>query len=337
MTQLSRRAIGRMTAGALAAPAIMRYAHAAEITWRLGHSASATSPFHKLLTDASEAISKRSDGKMELAVVGEGRLGIPGGMLAQVRAGTLDMTVATYSQLASNTPLCTIPAIGFLFGTYAKVWSSMDGALGQTIRAQAATELGVELLEKTWDVGFREITSSTQQIRTAADMIGQKIRSHIDSEQLEMFRSLGSVPIVVSLQNLRKALEHHEIEGQEDLLQLVEYARLNEVQRYCAMTRHHWEGLLLCISRNAWKTLPEKMQRIVSNTFNGTAPRQREEIVKLEETIRTSLTKKGMTFTEVDQASFREILRRDGYYRRLRDRLGAQTWTAIEQATGVSA
>jgi TRAP-type C4-dicarboxylate transport system substrate-binding protein len=227
--------------------------------------------------------------------------------------------------------------IGFVFGDYASLWPAIDGELGQTIRTQIRTQLNLEISERIWDFGFRNITTSTHPIQTAADLAGLKIRTQVDSDEMDMFRALAAIPVVITLPYLRMALEHHQIDGQEGMLPVVEYARLNEVQTYCAMTHHIWDGLWVCINPTAWKNLPERLQNIVANTLNGSAQRQREDSAKMDDSIRDSLTKTGMKFTEVDQGSFREMLRRQGYYARLRTKFGEQTWSIVQKATGVAA
>ena len=337
MKPVSRRAALRVAGTALAAPLISRYAHAAEITWRVGHVAPVNTPLHQHLLEAADAIAKRSDGKMELSVMGEGRLGIQSGLLAQVRRGGLEITVATCTQLAPTATLCSIPMIGFAFGDYANLWPAIDGELGQTIRSQIRTELSLEVPEKIWDFGFRNITTSTRPIQTAADLAGLKIRTQIDSDEMDIFRGLAAIPVVITLPYLRMALEHHQVDGQEGMLPIIDYARLNEVQSYCAMTHHIWDGLWICINPTAWKNLPERLQNVVANTLNGSAQRQREDSAKMEDSIRATLTKAGMKFTEVNQGSFRDMLHRQGYYSRLRSKFGDQTWNVVQKATGVVA
>jgi TRAP-type transport system periplasmic protein len=334
---LSRRLICAGAAASLATPMISRLAHAAEITWRVGHVAPLDTPLHRHLLESADAISKRSDGKMALSIIGEGRAGVQSGLLAQVRGGGMEMTVATCTQLAPTLALCSIPSIGFLFGDYASVWPAMDGELGQMIRAQVGSELGVEVLEKIWDFGFRQVTNSARPILTADDLAGLRIRTQIDTDQMDMFRDLNVVPVAIGLPYLRTALEHHQIDGQEGMLPLIEYARLNEVQPYCAMTHHVWDGLWLCINPAAWRRLPDRLQRIVANTLNGAALRQREDSAQMDMSIRDSLTQTGMKFSEVDQGSFRDLLRAQGHYARIKMKLGEQTWNVVQKAAGVAA
>jgi TRAP-type transport system periplasmic protein len=331
----SRRTILQVATASLAAPMISRYAHAAEITWRVAHVAPTDTALHRRLLEAADAILKRSDGKMALTVIGEGRAGIQSGLLAQVRNGGLEMTVTTCAQLAPDIPLCSIPSIGFLFGGYAKLWPAIDGELGQMIRSQIRAQYSIEILDKIWDFGFRQITTATHPIQTAADMAGLKIRTQIDADEMGMFRALAAIPVVITLPYLRMALEHHQIDGQEGMLPVVEYARLNEVQSYCAMTRHIWDGLWMCVNTVAWKKLPERLQNIVANTLNGAAQRQREDSETMDDSIRASLAKAGMKFTEVDLASFRDLLRRQNYYAGARTKLGQQAWDLVQKTTGV--
>jgi TRAP-type transport system periplasmic protein len=335
MKQLSRRTTFGIAASGLAAPMISRYAHAAEITWRIGHVAPLDTALHRNLLEAADAIAKRSDGQMQLSVIGEGRAGIQSGLIAQVRNGGMEMTVATCAQLAPMLTLCSIPSIGFLFDDYTNLWSAIDGELGQLIRSQFSSQLGMEVLEKIWDFGFRNITTSQRPIRTAADIVGLKIRTQIDADEMGMFRALSAIPVVITLPYLRMALEHHQIDGQEGMLPVVEYARLNEVQNYCALTHHIWDGLWICINPASWRKLPDRLQHIVANTLNGAAQRQREASARMEDDVRTSLARAGMKFTEVDLASFRDVLRRQGYYTLARKKFGEQTWSVVQKATGV--
>jgi len=337
MRNISRRASFRFAAGGLVAPAICGHARAADVIWRLGHAAPLDTPLHRRLLEAADAIEKRSDGQMRLTVVGEGRAGIQSGLLAQVRDGGIEMAVASCGSLGSILPVCSVPSIGFLFSDYKAVWSAMDGELGQLIRAQIPTRFGMMVLDRIWDFGFRHVTTSTRPIQTAADIAGLKIRTQIDSEEMDMFRALSVTPVVITLPYLRMALEHRQVDGQEGMLAVVRYARLNEVQGYCALTRHIWDGLWLCVNPAAWRNLPDRLQHVVANTLNGAARRQREDSAAMEDSLKATLARGGMKFVAVNSDSFREVLREKGYYALLKTRLGEQTWNVIQKATAIPA
>jgi tripartite ATP-independent transporter DctP family solute receptor len=334
---MSRRAVFLSAGVTLASPFITRKARAAQINWRLGHVAPPDTPLHRRLIEAADAIAKRSDGVMQLTVIGEGRAGIQSGLLGQVRGGGMEMTVASGTQLAPTLPSCAIPLSGFLFPDYPSLWQAMDGDLGKMVRSQIPAQSPILVMDKIWDFGFREITTSTRPIQTAGDLAGMKIRTQIQLDEMDLFRALGASPVVITLPYLRLALEHRQIDGQEGLLAVAEYARLSEVQTYCAMTRHIWDGLWLCVNAAAWKNLPDHLRNIVANTLNGAALRQREDSAQLEDGLRASLSKTGMKFSDPDLGSFRELLKRQGYYAGLKAKLGDQTWDIVQKATGVAA
>ncbi len=334
---LARRSVLRGAGGALAAPVISRFAHAAEITWRFGHAAPHDTPLHQRLLEAAEAIAKRSDGKMELKVIGEAQAGNESGLLARVREGGVEMTVASGERLTSSLALAAIPSIGFLFDDHAKLWLAMDGELGQSIRAQIPARTGVEVLDKIWDFGFRHVTTGHRAIRIASDLAGLKIRTQIEGEAMDLLRSLNARPVVIALPYLRAALEHRQLDGQEGVLPIVGYARLQGVQSYCAMTHHGWDGLWICVNTVAWKKLPERLRGIVANAINGAASRQREDTIKQETAFRETLARSGMLFTDVDKGSFRDMLRRQGYYGRVRMKFGEAAWSVIQKASGLVA
>jgi tripartite ATP-independent transporter DctP family solute receptor len=334
--RLPRRAVLRATGAVLSTPALSRYAHAAEITWRLGHVAPTGSPLHLRLQEAAAAVAKRSDGAMELTIIGEGQAGIQSGLLAQVRGGGMEMTAAAGEELAAGLPLCTIPAIGFLFDDYATLWPAIDGELGQMIRSQFPSKLGMDVLARIWDFGFSHVTTSTRPVQAATDIAGLKIRTRADTDQMDMFRALDATPVAIALPYLYAALEHHQIDGQDGTLSVASNARLSEVQKHCGMTYHAWDGIWLCVNSAAWRGLPERLRHIVENALNGAAQRQRQDNETLQSTLRASLTASGMAFNDVDQASFRDTLRGQGYYARIRMKLGESVWDVVRKTTGVA-
>jgi len=42
-----------------------------------------------------------------------------------------------------------------------------------------------------------------------------------------------------------------------------------------------------------------------------------------------------MKFTDVDLETFRDMLHRQGYYDRIKTKLGEQVWNVVQKATGV--
>src|SRR5205085_7681334 len=77
--------------------------------------------------------------------------------------------------LATLVPAASISGIGFAFPDYDTVWKAMDGSLGAHIRGEI-TKANLVVMDKIWDNGFRQTTSSTKPINGPDDFKGFKIR-----------------------------------------------------------------------------------------------------------------------------------------------------------------
>ena len=107
----------------------------------------------------------------------------------------------------------------------------MDGELGAYLRAQIL-KVGLVPMEKMWDNGFRNITTSTKQIHKPTDLKGLKIRVPVGPLWTSMFKSFGAVPASINFNEIYSALQSHIVDAQETPLALIYTANIFEVQKY---------------------------------------------------------------------------------------------------------
>jgi TRAP-type C4-dicarboxylate transport system substrate-binding protein len=129
-------------------------------------------------------------------------------------------------------------------------------------------------------------------------------------------------------------LQTHIVEGQENPLAIIATTRLYEVQKYCSMTGHVWDGYWLLGNRRALQALPEDLRVIVTQEFNKSAMDQRADVAKLSESLRQGLAAKGLQFNDVDRTSFRDALRKTSFYKDWRAKFGDQAWSLLEASAG---
>src|SRR5919199_3900 len=173
--RISRRA---MLAGGAALPMfgiLTRRASAAEFSFKLATGQDPTHPVNQRAQEAISRIREATDGKLEIRLFPANQLGSDTDLLSQVRSGGVELFNLSSSILATLVPTAGIVNTGFAFDDYDAVWKAMDGNLGTYVRAQIA-RAGVLTASRVWDNGFRQITSSTRQIRTPQDLRGFKIR-----------------------------------------------------------------------------------------------------------------------------------------------------------------
>jgi tripartite ATP-independent transporter DctP family solute receptor len=319
---------------ALATPLLPRFAKAAEFSLRVAHTAPLTFPLHIRLAEAAEQVAKESNGRVELQIFPDAQLGGDNDLLSQARSGAIDFCQPTGQILASILPVTAISALGFAWPNYATLWPALDGELGAYIRGQIAAKAGLVPMERMWDLGFRHVTTSTKPIHTADDLVGLKIRVPVAPSLVTLFRTLKAAPLSMQFTEVYSALQTHIADAQENPLSLIQATKLYEVQKYCSLTAHVWDGHWWVCNAATWNGLPAAVREVVAKGFNDAALRERADIASKDATVRGDLEAKGLIFNTADTASFREGLRTGGFYKDWRAKLGEEPFAILEKYAG---
>ncbi len=309
-------------------------AHAADFSYKIGTDLPVTHPLNVRLIEATKEIKEQTAGKLEIRVFPNNQLGGDPAMFTQLRNGALEFfTISGANVLSSLVPKTSISGVGFAFKNYEQIFGAMDGALGAYLRTQI-TEAGLVVMDKMWDNGFRQITTSNKPIQTVEDLNGFKIRVPIGKLWISLFESLGAAPSGIAFNEVYSALQTKVVDGQENALAVASAAKLFEVQKYCSMTNHMWDGFWLLSNGNAWNRLSPQMQETVRKTFDKYALLERKDVADLNAGLQKSLEEKGMVFNTVDPEPFREKLRQGGFYASWKKEFGEEEWGLLEAVTG---
>ena len=310
-----------------------RRASAAEFTYKFANELPEDHPVNQLATKAAEKIREDTAGSVEIKIFPNSQLGSQTDMLSQVRAGAIEFVPVSALILSTLVPVSSISGLGFIFPDSASVWRAMDGALGNHVRANIA-KAGLIPFDKMWDTGYRQITSSTKPIATPDDLKNFKIRVPVSPLWTSMFKDLGASPVSINFGEVYSALQTKIVEGQETVLSLVLSLKFYEVQKYCSLTNHMWDGPHLVANPRAWQRLPEKTREIVARHFNEAAVAERVASENLNEQAKTELAKHGMIFNEPNRAAFRDTLRKAGFYAEWKSKFGEEAWGILEKSVG---
>jgi TRAP-type transport system periplasmic protein len=124
------------------------------------------------------------------------------------------------------------------------------------------------------------------------------------------------------------------VEGQENPLAIISTAKLYEVQKYCSLTNHMWDGFWMLANRRAWEKLPKDLQEIVAKNWNEAAVAERTDVAKLNASLRDDLQAKGLVFNQPDPEAFRAVLRKAGFYAEWKEKYGPEGWALLEKTVG---
>jgi TRAP-type transport system periplasmic protein len=306
---------------------------APEFSLKYANNVPVTHPLNIRAKEAMDRIKAQTNGRVEIEIFPNNQLGSDTDMLSQLRSGAIEFFTLSGLILSTLVPVASINGIGFAWGSYDQVWPAMDGGLGAYICAQI-DKAGLHAMEQAWDNGFRQITSSTRPIKTPDDLKGFKIRVPPSPLWTSMFKAFDAAPTSINFSEVYSALQTKVVEGQENPLAVIFFAKLFEVQKYLSQTNHMWDGFWFLANGKAWQGLPADVRDVITKNLNQSARDQRDDVKKANDTLQTDLTSKGMEFIKVDPAPFRAKLQAAGFYKEWRGKYGDEAWAVLEKFTG---
>jgi tripartite ATP-independent transporter DctP family solute receptor len=334
---LSRRhllAAGTSTllAGAVGAPFVAR-AQQPQWSYKYANNLPETHPMNIRAREMAAAIKQQTNGRFDLQIFPSSQLGSDTDTLSQVRSGGVEFFTLSGLILSTLVPAASINGMGFAFPDYATVWKAMDGDLGAYVRGQIA-KANLFAMEKIWDNGFRQTTTSTKPINSPDDFRGMKLRVPVSPLWTSMFKAFNASPASINFNEVYSALQSKIVDGQENPLAIISTAKLYEVQKYCSLTNHMWDGFWFLANQRAWEALPDDVRATVGKNVNAAGVKERDDVEKLNATLQQDLAGKGLMFNRPDPAPFRDKLRSAGFYTEWKGKYGDEAWAILEKSVG---
>jgi tripartite ATP-independent transporter DctP family solute receptor len=330
-TRVSRRRVALLAVatGLVSAAGLRSRPGAAEaFRWKVGTSLPPAHPVNQFLQQAAEKIAEESGGAMQISLFPSSTLGGDSSRLSQVRSGALEFEVTSGAIVSAYVPPSALSGVAFAFGEYPTVWRAMDGELGAYIRWAIET-VGFHPFARVWGNGFRQITTTAHPINEPSDLAGMKIRVPKSRLWAETFSAFGAAPAPLNFVAVYEALRDKAIDGQENPLAVVETSRLFEVQKYCAITNHAWDGLWVLCNQSLWNRLSRPLQEIIARNFDAAGLSQRKEVARLNKALPRLLEAKGMVVNTPAMEPFRRKLRGAGFYDAWRETYGDKAWSLL--------
>jgi TRAP-type transport system periplasmic protein len=323
---------GSILLASVAAPRIAR-AQQAQWVYKYANNLPEAHPMNVRAREMAAAIKQETNGRFDLQIFPSSQLGSDTDTLSQIRSGGVEFFTLSGLILSTLVPAASINGMGFAFADYDTVWKAMDGDLGAYIRAQIA-KANLIAMEKIWDNGFRQTTTSTKPIATPDDFRGMKLRVPPSPLWTSMFKAFDASPASINFNEVYSALQTKIVDGQENPLAIIATAKLYEVQKYCSLTNHMWDGFWFLANQRAWQNLPDDVRAIVAKHINAAGLKERDDVAKLNASLQQDLTAKGLIFNRPDPAPFRDKLRAAGFYTEWKGKYGEEAWGLLEKSVG---
>lgn len=330
---LNRRTL-LASAGAIALPTIGHAQPKPEFSLKYANNLPITHPMNVRANEMAAKILSESKGRVEIKVFPSSQLGNDTDTLSQIRSGAVDFFTLSPLILGNLVASAQISGVGFAFKDYSQVWAAMDGDLGAHVRKEIAAKSQMFAFDKIWDNGYRQMTSSARAITKPDDLKGMKMRVPPSPFWVSMFKAFEASPATINFAEVYTALQTKVVDGQENPLAIIATAKLNEVQQFCSITNHMWDGFWFLANKQSFARLPADLQEIVTRNINAAALLERDDVRKLNDGLVTDLKAKGMQFNTTDAELFRAKLRSAGFYAEWHKKFGDEPWALLEKYTG---
>lgn len=276
---------------------------------KLAHSDSVdmTTSRKAVMADAfAKEIKSKSGGRIEVQVFGAGALGGERELVEGVKNGFIQAGLAS-GVMANYYPSAMVTDIPYLFPNDDIADKVMDGPFGQKLAADFNAATGMHNL-CYGEVGFRHFSSGKNAIRSPKDLVSMKIRVQETPLYVTEMKALGAQPTPIAFPELYTALQTGVVDGQENPVPTMIFAKLYEVQKHVTLDGHNYGIDWFVMSDKFYKSLPADLLKVVTDAAKVACNEER----KANRTFTTNgnkiLAEKGVTVytpTATEMAQFR--------------------------------
>jgi tripartite ATP-independent transporter DctP family solute receptor len=157
-------------------------------------------------------------------------------MIEQLSMGSVNLVLPGSTLLTSYDKRFGIWDIPFLFTSYEAIDTALAGDLGQQWDSWM-DEYGYHSFGII-PTGFRGLSNSKHEVKTADDMKGLKIRVMDSSTYVDTFNALGANTVTMNYSDVYSALQQGVIDGQDNPAEFTVSAGFYELQDYYTRLNH---------------------------------------------------------------------------------------------------
>ncbi len=240
---------------ASAVTALMSGAALAQINAKLGHAMPESHPQGVAMNKFAELALKYTNNNVKIQAFHGSTLGSDEKMLQGTQSGTQELYIGTLAPLSTRVKEVQIWDLPFMFANTKEIYTLLDGASAKKIFEKIEP---TGLIGLTWTgMGFRNLSNSKREVTKLEDISGLKVRVMTNPVALETWKTLGANATPMAFAEVFTALEIKAIDGQENPLMHMYSNKMQEVQKYIALTNHSYNPSALIASKKFWDKLSD--------------------------------------------------------------------------------
>ena len=323
---------------AIAASAILAAAGTAvaqqPIIIKFSHVVAVDTPKGKAAEYFKKLAEERTKGRVKIEVYPNSQLFKDGEEMEAVQLGSVQMLAPS---LAKFGPLGVrefeVFDLPYIFDDYNQLHTVTSGPVGQGLFKKIESKGLVGLAY--WDNGFK-VMSANKPIRLPADYKGLKMRVQSSKVLGDQMKALGSIPQSMAFSEVYQALQTGVVDGTENPPSNFSTQKMQEVQKYLALTNHGYLGYAVIVNKKFWDGLPADIRTTLEGAMkdatkyaNDIAQKDNDDAI---EVVRKSGKTEIITLTPDQKAAMKKAL--VSVHKENESRIGKDTIAEVYKETG---
>ena len=304
------------------------------IVIKFSHVVAVDTPKGKAAEYFKKLAEERTKGRVKVEVFPNSSLFKDGEEMEAVQLGSVQMLAPS---LAKFGPLGVrefeVFDLPYIFDDYNELHRVTQGPVGAALLKKLESKGLIGLAY--WDNGFK-VMSANKAIRVPADYKGLKMRVQSSKVLGDEMKALGSIPQVMAFSEVYQALQTGVVDGTENPPSNFYTQKMQEVQKFLALTDHGYLGYAVIVNKKFWDGLPADVRTTLESAMKD-ATKFANDIAKKEnddaiEAVRKSGKTEILTLTPEQKAAMKKAL--NVVHKDNESRVGKETIQAVYKETG---
>lgn len=191
----------------------------------------------------------------------------------------------------------------FMWRDYEHYHKVAEGPVGKTLAAEHE-KLGLKIIgwQDSW--GFRHVTTTKKEVKTAADLKGLKIRTIQTPTYVAALNAMGAAATPMAFGEVYTGLQTGVLDGFEHSSAIIYSNKFYEVSKYVALTGHLFGGTIIAYSKKEWDGYTDAERKIVGEAAKLGQDINRGLSVTRDRESLELLKGKGMVINTIDTTPF---------------------------------
>ena len=323
---------------AIAASALLAAAGVAPaqqpIVIKFSHVVAVDTPKGKAADYFKKLAEERTKGRVKVEVYPNSQLFKDGEEMEAVQLGSVQLLAPS---LAKFGPLGVrefeVFDLPYIFDDYNELHKVTGGPVGAALFKKLESKGIVGLAY--WDNGFK-VMSANKPIRLPADYKGLKMRIQSSKVLGDEIKALGAIPQVMAFSEVYQALQTGVVDGTENPPSNFYTQKMQEVQKYLALTDHGYLGYAVIANKKFWDGLPPDIRTTLEGAMKDATKfandiAQKENLDALA-AVKASGKTEIITLTPEQKAAMKKAL--VAVHKENESRVGKETIAEVYKETG---